>query len=203
MNRKPKLNCSSNYQFTTRLQVNNTQLEVISETHVLGTILRSDLSWHSNTRYLVKRGYARMTILRNLYKFNIPEEDLVQIYCMYIRSVLEYNSSVWFSSITQEENYDLERVQKCACKIILKEEYTDYASALVRLNIQSLCERRKVLAKRFAEKCTKSERFSDLFPLNNKHHLNLRKTEKYLVKFSRTLRLCKSSIPAMQRLLNQ
>ena len=102
------MNCSSNYQFTTRLQVNNTQLEVISETHVLGTILRSDLSWYSNTRYLVKRGYARMTILRNLYKFNIPEEDLVQIYCMYIRSVLEYNSSVWFSSITQEENYDLD-----------------------------------------------------------------------------------------------
>ena len=100
------MNCSSNYQFTTRLQVNNTQLEVISETHVLGTIVRSDLSWHSNTRYLVKRGYARMTILRNLYKFNIPEEDLVQIYCMYIRSVLEYNSSVWFSSITQEENND-------------------------------------------------------------------------------------------------
>ena len=98
---------------------------------------------------------------------------------------------------------DLERVQKCACKIILKEEYTDYASALVRLNIQSLCERRKVLAKRFAEKCTKSERFRDLFPLNNKHHLKLRKTEKYLVKFSRTLRLCKSSIPLMQRLLNQ
>ena len=140
----------------------------------------------------------------NLYKFNIPEEDLVQIYCLYIRSVLEYNnSSVWFSSITQEENNDLERVQKCACKIILREEYTDYASALVWLNIQNLSERRKALAKRFTEKCIKSERFSDLFPLNNKHHLNLRKTEKYLVKFSRTLRLCKSSIPAMQRLLNQ
>ena len=153
--------------------------------------------------YLVKRGYARMIILRNLYQFDIPEEDLVQIYCLYIRSVLEYNSTVWFSSITQEEKNNLERVQKCACKIILKGKYTDYDSALKRLNIQTLSERRKILAKRFAVKCTKSEKFRSLFPLNNKQHMNLRRSEKYSVKFSRTLRLCKSSIPAMQRLLNQ
>ena len=51
---------------------------------------------------------------------------------------------------------NIERLQKCACKIFPKEGYTAYASALVRLNIQSLSERRKVLAKRFAEKCPKS-----------------------------------------------
>ena len=139
-------NFSKNYQFSTRLHLNNTVLEIVRETSVLGTIVRSDLSWYSNTRYLVKRGYARLTILRNLYQFSIPEEDLVQIYCLYIRSVLEYISSVWFSSITQEENNDLERVQKCAVKIILKEEYIDYPTALVRLNIQSLSEKRKVLS---------------------------------------------------------
>ena len=144
-----------------------------------------------------------MTILRNLCQFKIPEDDLVQIYCLYIRSVLEYNSSVWFSSITQEENNDLERVQKCAAKIILKGEYTDYPTALIRLNIQSLSDRRQILAKRFATKCTKNEQFKNLFPLNNKQHVNLRNPEKYSVKFSRTLRLCKSSIPTMQRLLNQ
>ena len=61
-----------------------------------------------------------MTILRKLYEFNIPQEDLVLIYCMYIRSIVEYNSSVWFSSITQEQKNNLERVQKIACMIILK-----------------------------------------------------------------------------------
>ena len=196
-------NLSKKYQFAKRLNLNNCQLETVSETHVLGTIIRSDLSWQSNTQYLVKRGYARMTILRNLYQFDIPEDNLVQIYCLYIRSVLEYNSSVWFSSITQEESNDLERVQKCACKIILKGDYTDYNSAIARLNIQTLSERRKTLAKRFAVKCTKSEKFKNIFPVNNKQHMDLRKSEKYSVNFSRTLRLCKSSIPAMQRLLNQ
>ena len=180
-------NSSKKYQFATRLNLNNCQLETVSETHVLGTIIRSDLSWQSNTQYLVKRGYARMTILRNLYQFDIPEDDLVQIYCLYIRSVLEYNSSVWFSSITQEESDDLERVQKCACKIILKGDYTDYNSAIARLNIQTLSERRKTLAKKFAVKCTKSEKFKNLFPVNNKQHMNLRKSEKYSVNFSHTL----------------
>ena len=87
--------------------------------------------------------------------------------------------------------------------MILKQEYTDYGTALVRLNIQSLRERRQILAKRFAVKCTKSENFKKMFPLSNKQYDGLRKQEKYEVKFSRTLRLCKSSIPAMQRLLNQ
>ena len=196
-------NCSKKYQFATRLNLNNSQIETVNVTQVLGTFISSDLSWYRNTQYLVKRGYARMSIIRNLYQFNIPEEDLVQIYCLYIRTVLEYNSSVWFSSITLEESNDLERVQKVACKMISKQEYTDYGTALVRLNIQSLRERRQILAKRFAVKCTKSENFKKMFPLSNKQYNGQRKQEKYEVKFSRTLRLCKSSIPAMQRLLNQ
>ena len=62
-----------------------------------------------------------MMILRNLYSFNVSQEDPVQIYCMYIRSVIEFNSSVWFSSITQEDKNDIERIQRVDCKIILKE----------------------------------------------------------------------------------
>ena len=196
-------NYSRNYQFATRIHLNNTLLDTIRETRLLGTVISDDLSWQKNSQYLIQRGYTRMTILRNLYQFNIPEEDLVLIYCLYIRSVLEYNSSVWFSSITQEESNDIERVQRCACRIILKDEYVSYESALSRLNLQNLSDRRKTLALRFAQKCTTHERFENLFPLNDKENLNLRNPEKHKVKFARTLRLCKSSIPAMQRLLNQ
>ena len=196
-------NYTRNYQFATRIHLNNTLLETISETRLLGTIISSDLSWEKNTQYITKRGYARMTILRKLYEFDIPEEDLVIIYCLYVRSVLEFNSSVWFSSLTQEEKDDIERVQRCACKIILKEEYTSYEAALDRLKLDNLSERRKKLATRFAKKCTTHDKFAELFPLNDKNALNLRNAEQYQVKFAKTLRLCKSSIPTMQRLLNQ
>ena len=141
-----------------------------------------------------------MTILRKLYEFKIPQADLVMIYCMYIRSIVEYNSSVWFSSITQEQKNNLERVQKIAFMIILKSDYINYENALEKLNLQSLNERRLMLASRFANKCTVNARFENLFP-KNENILNLRRIEKYKVKNASTQKLYKSSIPAMQRML--
>ena len=143
-----------------------------------------------------------MTMLRKPYKFDIPKEDLVLIYTMYIRSVLEFDSNVWFSAISNEEREDIERVQRVACKIILKEEYTTYKDALESLNLETLSDRRQLLAKRFATKCTKSEQFSDLFPLNPTGP-DLRNNEKYKVKFARTSRLKDSAIPTNAETLKQ
>ena len=84
-------NYTKNHQFATRINLNGTLLETISETTLLGTVISSDLTWHKNTEMLTKKGYQRMTILRNLYDFDIPQEDLVIIYAQYIRSILEYN----------------------------------------------------------------------------------------------------------------
>ena len=92
------INFTHNYQFATRIKLNDTLMETIKETRLLGTIMSSDLKWHKNSESLTQRGYQRMSILRNLYEFSIPKEDLALIYTMYIRSVLEFNSNVWFSS---------------------------------------------------------------------------------------------------------
>ena len=195
-------NFTRNYQFSTRVYLNNSLVDIIDQTTLLGTVVSTDMSWHSNTQYITQRGYQRMTMLRKLYEFDIPKEDLVMIYNMYIRSVLEYNSNVWFSSITNEERDDIERVQRVACKIILKDEYTGYNQALEILNLQSLSDRRQSLAKRFALKCVKNEKLRDLFPLNQ-NNTDLRSGEKYIVKFARTSRLQKSTIPALQKMLNR
>ena len=160
-------NFTHDYQFSTRVHLNDTLLETITETRLLGSIVSSDLKWHSNSQALTKRGYQLMIILRKLYEFNIPQEDLVLIYCSYIRSVLELNSNVWFSSITNEERENLEQIQKIACKITLKEKYVNYVEALETLNLKSLSDRRQMLALRFEQKCLNHDRFRDLFPLND------------------------------------
>ena len=195
-------NFSRNYQFSTRVHLNNSLLDIIDQTRLLGTVVSTDMTWHNNTQYIIQRGYQRMSMLRKLYEFDIPKADLVMIYNMYIRSVLEYNSNVWFSAITNEERDDIERVQRVACKIILKEEYNGYNQALETLNLQNLSDRRQVLAKRFALKCVKSEKFKDLFP-ENPNNNDLRNTEKYTVKFARGGRLQTSANPAMQKILNR
>ena len=113
----------------------------------------------------------RMIILRNLIEFPVSRNDLVLIYCQYIRVVLEFNSNVWFSSITEDESEDLERIQKNACRLILKSEYKDYKSALQELKLDSLKERRLYLAKRFAKKCVKVEEMNDVFKPNKIKHM--------------------------------
>ena len=148
-------NYTRNYQFGTRIYLNNTILETITETRLLGSIVSSDLTWHKNSEMLTKKGYQRMIIHRNLYEFNIPIEDLVLIYTLYIRSILEYNSNVWFSSLSEEEIHDIERVQKIACKVILKNDYVSYEQALQTLNLQTLSNRRLMLAERFAKNVLK------------------------------------------------
>ena len=194
-------NFSKNYKFNTRLSLEQTKLEQVKETKLLGLVLRDDLSWISNTQSITKRAYARMTILRNLYSFDIPVTDLVQLYILYIRSIVEQSAVVWHSSITKGEQKDLERVQKVALRIILKDDYEYYENALRLTGLETLAARRAKLCLNFAKKCLKSEKTAKMFPLNDSH-VNTRNPEVYHVTPAKTDRLAKSAIPYMQRLLN-
>ena len=98
----------------------------------------------------IRSSFQRVIILRNLVKFDVSQEALVLIYCQYIWSVMEFNSFVWFSTITQEEKDNLERVQRCAMKLIMKEEYQNYEDALEKLKLKNLSDRREMFAKKNA-----------------------------------------------------
>ena len=108
---------------------------------------------------------------------------------------------MWHSSLTSGEKYDLERIQKVALKIILKDRYTSYEEALTQTNLKTLSERRSDLCLKFANKCVKNEKTRDIFPTNEKAR-NTRVTEKFYVTKAKTERLAKSAVPFMQRLLN-
>ena len=41
-------NYTNNYQFTTRLSINDKPIEVINSTRLLGTIITDDLKWDAN-----------------------------------------------------------------------------------------------------------------------------------------------------------
>ena len=106
------VNFTEKYQFNTRLLLDKTLLSQVRETRLLGVVLTDDLTWKSNTDFIVKQAYKRMILLHRLFKFKMPTEDMIEIYTLYIRSILESSAVVWHSSITQEEVIELERVQK-------------------------------------------------------------------------------------------
>ena len=196
-------NFTDNHQFATRLYLEQTLLENVSETKLLGTIVSSDLKWSKNTEMLVKKAYQRMQILHKLKSFNVADQDLVIIYTLYIRSILEQSCQVWHYSLSDEDTRNLERVQKVACSIILGHQYSGYHHALSTLKLQSLYERREKLCLKFAKACTRHPKVSDLFPLNPDVPHDLRNREKYFVQPARTDRLTNSTVPQLQRALNQ
>ena len=191
-------NYTKNYQFSTRLYIGGTLLENVHQTKLLGSIISSDLTWWANTNMITTKAYQRLELIRKLYEFKVPLIDLTHIYTLYVRSILEFNCCVWHFSITKTESEDIERVQKIACKIILKDHYSTYDDALTTLGIQKLDKRRLMLCTRFVKKCLKFDKSKDMFPPS---HTNTRH-EEFKVNFAKTNRLKDSAIPMMQRTLN-
>ena len=144
-----------------------------------------------------------MEILRQLTKFTKSTKDKLQIYKIYICSVVEQSAVVWNSSLTKYNERELERVQKVAVKLISKKDIP-YKEKLIELGLPSLKERRNQLSVNFAKKCIKHERTKSMFKKNIKiHRMKLRRKEKFMIKMSRTERLKKSAIEHMKRQLNK
>ena len=197
-------NFTKNYQFSTRLQLNDQIIETLEKTKLLGTVITDDLKWEENTKHLIKRANARMELLRRVSAFSPSDEDMKTIYILFIRSLLEQSATVWHSSLTEQDSAELERVQKSAVRIILGNRYVGYKKSLQKLGLLSLNERREELCLNFARKCLKNPRTEHMFPLNVKsHQMTTRKNEKYKVQYANTERFRKSSIIYMQHLLNQ
>ena len=133
-------NFCKDLKFTTRIQIENQTMEIVRKAKLLGVMLNDQLTWDDNTAYLVKRSNSRMRLLHKLVSFSVPQEDLLNIYILYIRSILEQSCQVWHCSLTFENFPDLERIQKNALRIILQDDYQSYSNALSLTGLKSLFE---------------------------------------------------------------
>ena len=116
----------------------------------------------------------------------------------------EFSCELWHSSLSKTNETDIERVQKSVLKVILKNKYEDYGSALKLLNMASLKDIRSKLCLQFTKKCLKIENLKKLFPRKKtKHDMKKRTEEKFLINNIVTERYKRSSIPAMKKMLNE
>ena len=189
--------------FGTRLSVNEVKLDRIQEAKIVGVWLSTDMKWGKNTKELVVKAYSRLGMITKLKYVGTTTEDLIDIYVLYIRSVLEYCAVVWHSSLTMEQISSLEMVQKTCLKVILGENYVSYSAALEMCNLETLYKRREDRCLSFAHKCLKHPVHRKMFPLNNNNKENAHiSREKFLVNFARTDTYKMSTIPYLQRRLN-
>ena len=148
--------------------------------------------------------YKRMSILRKLSSFHVPKKEILHIYKLYIRSVIEQSSVVWSSALTKEEQDAFERCQKICLKIIFKSDYVSYESALIQADIPKISERFEMLRLKFAIKCTQNDKTKYMFPLNANHsEMKTRKQELFKVPFASHSRMQNSALIVMSKQLNE
>ena len=197
-------NFTHNYNFTTRLSLNEKNIEVIKSTKLLGTIISDNLKWDENTRYLVQKANARMQLLTKVAGFGANREDLKAVFITFVRSVLEQSSVVWHTSLSLENSEDLERIQKSAMKILMKNEYKGYESSLRQLDLMKLSDRRDDLLLKYGLNCLKNEKTKHIFPQHKKtHNMTCRNMKTFSEQRCFTSRLQNSTIPQLQKRLNQ
>ncbi len=96
----------------------NSTVNAVESFRFLGTTISQDLKWDIHIDSIVNKAQQRLYFLRQLRKFNLPQELLKQFYSAIIESVLCTSITVWFSSATKSDLRRLRRVFRTAERII-------------------------------------------------------------------------------------
>ena len=98
---------------------------------------------------IVSKATKRLYLITQLKRAKVPIEDIIQIYCACIRSILEYASPVFHNSLPKYLDNEIERVQKR----FLKRIYPDlsYDEAIEISKLDTLFDRRSAACHRLFE----------------------------------------------------
>ena len=131
----------------------------------------------------------------------MPGEDLKKLYCVLIRSILEYSAVTYTTQISKFQSNRIENVQK-QCLRVMYGYSKSYEELLKISGLELLSERRKKLFGKFAENIVKNENYKDMFPLNEQERTT-RNKKPYKEFYARIDRLYNSPLYALRRHLNQ
>ena len=185
------------------LELEGSQIEVAEDMKILGVIISSDMKFSKNTQYITNKAYKRIWMIKRLKNLGASVSQMLEVYFKQVRSILELAVPVWQSSLTISDKIKIERVQKCALRIIYGQDYLSYSSACKMSNLLSLEERRIQLCKKFALKALKSEKHSKWFKVNERASITRQKVPVFQPVMSRTTRFYNSPISYLTSLLNQ
>ncbi len=100
------------------LTIMNSTVTAVESFRFLGTTISQDLKWDIHIDSIVKKAQQRLYYLRQLRKFNLPQDLLKQFYSAITESILCTSLTVWFSSSTKSDLKRLQRVVRTAERII-------------------------------------------------------------------------------------
>ena len=181
----------------------NEQIEIFNEIKILGFHLTDNLDFQKTVDLRCISARRCLWTLVRLREAHFPLDKLVKIYCMNIRSILEYSVLVILNSLTKKQLEQFETVQKKATQIMMKDYSSCYEDRLKICKIPSLKERWEKMFVKFANDVVKSGRLQNwLIPNQNTNVVNLRKQNIFHVPLCRTERYKRSAINSVIRAVN-
>ena len=174
-------------------------LPVVHSVKLLGVHINSQLTWSTHVDAITSKANRCIFMLIQAKKFHFSTDSVLAVYILYIRTALEYAAPVWHSGLTVAEDTQIERIQRRCLRIILGRDYIDYPTALQRLGIQSLSDRRRDFTLCFARGLLRSPDHRDLLHEGGPAQGD---SPRLRVPLGQA-RYQKSAVPYMVRLLNE
>ena len=178
--------------------------EIVSSASLklLGFVFGADPTVDLHVKEIKRKFRARFWALIYLRKAGFKNKELFDLYCVFVRPIIEFCSVVYHSLLTAQQAEELERLQRQAIKLSYGWDRS-YQEICASQNIQTLEERRKLAVDRFVCKAAENPRFAEQwFPLRMEAGHEIRDRRIFHETCARTERYHKSPLANMRRRAN-
>ena len=142
------------------ITLNNTVLEVKSETTFLGVVIDNKLSWKAHILHISGKISKSIAILRIL-RYSFPKNVLRMIYMSLIFSHINYCNLIW-GSAKKTILEPLFKLQKKAVRLVNNSQYLDHSDPIFNsLKMLTVHKVFKLNCLIFIYKCLKKDKFPD------------------------------------------
>ena len=115
------------------IQIDGQSIDRVCSAKLVGIHIQDDLKWDVHVQEMLKKARIKLHFLIQLKKSRVPPNHAISFYKSVIVPQLEYACPAWATSITKEQNKDIERIQKRALKIVFPDlDYSQASKHLVR-----------------------------------------------------------------------
>ena len=121
--------------------MNNIQLEAVSEEKDPGITFDPDLKFGPHIRNIISKANSRVGLIKNTFE-DLQPQNFKILYKSLVRPILEYCSSVWYPILVRDMK-EIEKVQKRATKLVKGISDWTYEERLKHLDIPTMEYRRR------------------------------------------------------------
>ena len=154
-------NFSHNYDFSPEINLGGDELNVVSESKILGMIFSSDLKWNAHVSFMCRKARGRIWMLRRMLQLGLNYNKVLDFYYKEIRSVLEYGAVVFNSGLTIKLSQEIENIQSSVLGLLSRNLglRLSYTEACIFFCTEQLYSRRFDLCKHFIQRNSHSGLF--------------------------------------------